>query len=194
VKRDVWHDPNASMCVIAGEKQWVIEKHWARADYEATLYPPKLGAQPERQLVDPREAFADATIELKRVRAAELGDIDGILAALAGETTLVARTEYVASGHAVALEYPVKTSNFSERERYYQVDTGPVLFPGVVGIGTGGASPILSCRLAFVAHNGPGWAEFLVCVPTSVAENLRVHHYSRSVRVENARNRIFAVV
>ena len=193
VKRDVWHDPNASMCVIAGEKHWVIEKHWARADYEATLYPPKLGAQPERQLVDSHDAFAEAAIDVAQVRAVELADTDAIMAALAGRTTLVARTEYAASGYAVALEYPVKTSNYSERERYYQVDTGPVLFPGVTGIGAEGANPILSCRLAFVAHNEPGWAEFLVCVPTPVAENLRVHHYSQSVRVENAHNRLFRV-
>ena len=30
VKRDVWHDPNAGMWMIGGEKHCLIEKHWAR--------------------------------------------------------------------------------------------------------------------------------------------------------------------
>jgi len=27
--------------MIGGERHCLIEKHWARADFEATLYPPK---------------------------------------------------------------------------------------------------------------------------------------------------------
>jgi len=88
----------------------------------------------------------------------------------------------------------VKTVNFSERERYYQVDTGPVLFPGVTGIGAGGEPPLTACRLAYVAHNAPDWAEFIVCVPTAVHADIDVHHYSKSVRVEGVRNRLFRVV
>jgi hypothetical protein len=194
VERDVWHDPSASMCMIGGEKHCLIEKQWKRADFEATLHPPKLGAQPERQMVDPQEAFAAFSIDLAPVRAVELTTTDSIIEALAGSATVVARTEYVAGDYAIALEYPVKTANYSERERYYQVDTGPILFPGVEKIGEGGAPPIAACRLAFVAHNGPDWAEFLVCRPTPVRDDLRVHHYSQSVRVEGLRNRMFRVV
>ena len=194
VKRDVWHDPNASMCMIAGEKHCLIEKHWARADFEATLFPPKLGAQPERQLVDPHDAFADFAVDVTQVRAVELDGIDAIMGALAGRGTVIARTEYTAAGFAITLEYPVKTINFSERERYYQVDTGPILFPGVAGIESKDAPPIMACRLAYVAHNEPQWAEFLVCVPTPVTDNLKVHHYSQNVRVEDVRNRLFSVV
>jgi hypothetical protein len=194
VKRDVWHDPSASMCMIGGEKHCLIEKQWSRADFEATLHPPKLGAQPERQLVDPQDAFAAFSIDVAQVRAVELTGTDAVMEALSGDATVVSRTEYTASGYRITLEYPVKTANYSERERYYQVDTGPVLFPGVAGIGEGGAPLIAACRLAFVAHNGPDWAEFLVCVPTPVRDDLKVHHYSRSVRVEGLRNRMFRVV
>lgn len=194
VKRDVWHDPNASMCMIAGEKHCLIEKHWARADFEAMLFPPKLGAQPERQLIDPHEAFADFAVDVAQVRAVELDGTDAIMGALAGRSPVIARTEYTAAGYAITLEYPVKTSNYSERERYYQVDTGPILFPGMAGIESKDTPPIMACKLAYVAHNDPQWAEFLVCVPTPVTDNLKVHHYSQNVRVEDVRNRMFSVV
>lgn len=194
VKRDVWHDPNASMCMIGGEKHCLIEKHWARADFEATLDPPKLGAQPERHLIDPKEAFAAFSMVLPTIRAVELTTIDDIIAALAGDAALVSRTEYRASGYAITLEYPVKTANHSEREHYYQLDTGPVVFPGVADIGANGEPPLAACRLAYVAHNAPDWAEFIVCVPTPVKDGLKVHHYSKSVRVEGTRNRLFRVV
>lgn len=193
VKRDVWHDPNSSMCMIGGEKHCLIEKHWARADFEAKLDPPKLGAQPERQLIDPQEAFAAFSMDLPAVRAVELLSTDDILATLEGGATVVSRTEYRASGFAITLEYPVKTVNHSERERYYQVDTGPVLFPGVADIGANGEPPLTACRLAYVAHNAPDWAEFIVCVPTPVKDDIKVHHYSKSVRIEGVRNRLFRV-
>ena len=194
VKRDVWHDPNASMCMIGGETHCLIEKHWARADFEATLDPPKLGAQPERHLIDPKEAFAAFAMDLPTIRAVELTTTDDIIAALAGDAALVSRTEYRACGYSITLEYPVKTANYSERERYYQLDTGPVLFPGVADIGANGEPPLAACRLAYVAHNAPDWAEFIVCVPTPVKDGLKVHHYSRSVRVEGTRNRLFRVL
>jgi hypothetical protein len=193
VKRNVWHDPNASMCMIGGETHCLIEKHWARADFEATLAPPKLGAQPERHVIDPQEAFAAFSMDLPAVRAVELVSTDDILRALEGSATVVARTEYHACGYAITLEYPVKTVNHSERERYYQVDTGPVLFPGVEDIGADGELPLLACRLAYVAHNAPDWAEFIVCVPTPVRDGLKVHHYSKSVRVDGVSNRLFRV-
>jgi hypothetical protein len=193
VKRDVWHEPSASMCMIGGEKHCLIEKQWARADFEATLHPPKLGAQPERQLVDPQEAFAAFSIDMAQERAVELTETDGVMEALAGSATVTCRTEYSAGGYKIALEYPVKTANYSERERYYQVDTGPLLFPGMRGIGEGGEPLIAACRQAFVAHNGPDWAEFLVCVPTPLRDDVRVHHFSRIVRVDGLRNRMFRI-
>jgi len=193
VKRDIWHLPNARMCMIAGENDWLIEKQWVQADFEAKLHPPVLGAQPERHVIDPSEVFAGHAVEVAQRRAVELEDIDEIIGALSGQATLVARSEYVVGGLAVMLEYPVKTCNFSERERYYQVDTGPILLPTLEEIDLKRDPLIRACRLAFVAHNEPTWAEFLVCVPTPVAEGVRVHHYSKPVRVEGLRNRLFSL-
>jgi len=44
-----------------------------------------------------------------------------------------------------------------------------------------------------VAHNSRNWAEFLVCAPTPVSPTIKVHHYSRIVRLENVDNRLFAL-
>ena len=191
VKCDVWHDPNASMCMIGGDRHCLVEKHWARADFEATLYPPKLGIQPERQLVVPDEAFASFAMDIKQVLGTELTSTDAILAALASDASVVVRTEYTACGYDIMLEYPVKTVNFSDRERYYQVDTGPILFPGLTDIGSPESPPLLACRLAFVAHNAPDWAEFIVCVPTPINDALKVHHYAQIVRIEGTLNQLF---
>ena len=54
------------------------------------------------------------------------------------------------------IEYPVKTINVSERDRYYQVDTGPVLFPD---LSIGHESFVGNFRLAYIAHNCADWAE-----------------------------------
>ena len=71
--------------------------------------------------------------------------------------------------------------NYSERDVYYQTDTGPVLFPDV---GLGAQSFIGNFRRAYVAHNGPDWAEFIVNVPTVIRGDISTDHYSRAVRVE----------
>jgi hypothetical protein len=144
-------------------------------------------------LVDPRDSFAEFSLDMATASGRALESVDAVLAAFAGAAAVVARTEYQACGYAIALEYPVKTVNFSERERYYQVDTGPILFPGLEAIGEDDMPPLAACRLAFVAHNAPDWAEFLVCVPTPLKDGLRVHHYSKNVRVERLVNRLFLV-
>jgi hypothetical protein len=102
----------------------------------------------------------------------------------------VAQTEYETSNHRVLLEYPVKVVNFSERERYYQVDTGPILLPD---FDHEYRSLLEGCRLAYVAHNCAEWAEFIVCVPTPVTDNVKVHHYSQSIRIDGTTNRMIAV-
>ena len=85
----------------------------------------------------------------------------------------------------VSIEYPVKVVNFSERHHHYQVDTGPVLFFGDAT----GPHLIEHLHLAYVAHLGRDWAEFLVSWPTPL-ENLpaTVHHFSdaRHVKAENS--------
>jgi hypothetical protein len=116
---------------------------------------------------------------------------DAIIETLSSATPVVAQTEYETPDYHVILEYPVKVVNFSERERYYQVDTGPILLPG---FDLEYQSLLEGCRLAYVAHNCPEWAEFIVCVPTPLTETVKVHHYSESIRIDGTRNRMIAVI
>ncbi|MFM1550114.1 MAG: hypothetical protein ACKJSG_11980 [Lentisphaeria bacterium] len=99
-------------------------------------------------------------------------------------------TIWISDGLPVVIEYPVKCVNVSERELYYQTDTGPVLLPNDR---TDTDLPIERFDLAYVAHNCPDWAEFIVSVPTPVSEGVSVDHYSESRRVETTTNRLIEV-
>lgn len=190
VPSDVWHQPNPDMRMWASREQFVICKQWDRLDKGVMLFPPSLGPQPVKQLGDPAEAFDRFSIDLALRNGREVRENDEIVAILFSDRLMVAQTEYRVGGHHVLLEYPVKTVNWSERERYYQVDTGPVLLPDFANTGE---PLILGCRLAFAAHNGPDWAEFIVNVPTPLTDNIRVHHYSKSERIEGTVNRMIVV-
>ena len=190
VKRDVWHDPPADMCMIASRDEFLIVKRWDKAEKGVLRHPATLGVQPERQLNDPAVCFDRYGIDRVTRRGRLLENVDAIVATLSTSTPVVAQTEYVTGGFSVLLEYPVKIVNFSERERYYQVDTGPVLLPEL----DAGVKPLIGgMQMAFVAHNDTDWAEFLVCAPTPVGPGIKVHHYSRVVRMDNVVNRLFAV-
>ena len=51
---------------------------------------------------------------------------------------------------------------------------------------------IAGLELAYIAFNKPEWAEFLMRVPTKVAEGIEVYHYARSMRM-NCANELLAV-
>ena len=190
VKRDIWHQPNADMCMIAGRDEFLVFKRWDKTDKGVMLFPPSLGVQPERQLDDPKECFDRFSVNLATRPGRLLENLDAILETLFADTPVVSQTEYETADHRVLLEYPVKVVNFSERERYYQVDTGPVLMPDFE---REYRSLLEGCRLAYVAHNCPDWAEFIICVPTPLTDAIKVHHYSKSIRIEGTRNRLIAV-
>ena len=76
----------------------------------------------------------------------------------------------------------------------YQTDTGPIVLPDL--------SPERLARtnrciemfdLAFSAFNCSEWAEFVICVPTPVAEQISVDHYSKFRRIDNAENVIIQI-
>lgn len=180
VPRDVWHQPNADMLAIAGAGQFLILTRWDRVDKGVMLHPPSLGPQLERNCVDPAKAFETHSLEIEQRPAQRLNTIEEIIAILRGPREVVAQTTWDIEGGEITIEYPVKTVNYSDRHRYFQVDTGPVLF----WTQPTGPSSIEHFHLAFVAHLGGDWAEFLVCRPTPL-EGLpvAVHHFSESRRV-----------
>jgi hypothetical protein len=64
VQDKVWHQPNADMCVIASEDQFLVFKRWDKCNKGVMRYPTTLGVQPERQLERAEAAFDRFSIDL----------------------------------------------------------------------------------------------------------------------------------
>lgn len=191
VREDIWHDPPADMCLVASADEFLVIKSWDRNNRGVMLSPPSLGPQPERQAGKTADAFDRLRIDVQTSRARLLDSTAAIVQAGLENRPIVSQTEFVADdGSRVWLEYPIKTLNVSEREEFYQVDTGPVLLPDPAAFD--GVHPISALRRAFVAHNSLGCTEFLVNVPTPVGAGISVNHYAKVVKVK-ATNRMFAL-
>lgn len=189
VDRDVWMNPNADMCAVSSADDFMVLKSWDRTEKGVMLHPPSLGPQPERQRIDPQLAFETHGLALRRRAAIRIEQFDEIMAAFESDREVVSRTTYAITGGEVTVEYPVKTVNYSERHRYYQVDTGPVLMLDP----SAGDSLIEMLHMAYVAHLGGDWAEFLMNVPTQLeGHDVSVYHYSEVCRV-SARNSLWLV-
>ena len=66
-ERDIWHLPNADFAPIFSSDTFMAIKTYEVANRGATLYPPSLGEQPERQIVSIEETFDNIRIDLPRV-------------------------------------------------------------------------------------------------------------------------------
>jgi len=95
-------------------------------------------------------------------------------------------------GYEICLEYPIKTFNVSRCERVFQTDTGPIILPDF--------SPQRNAELfverfdlAFAAFNSAHWIEFVINAPTTLNDEISVNHYSKTRRIENARNSIITL-
>jgi len=191
VTENIWHDPAADMCLVASKDEFLVIKSWDRNNRGVMLNPPTLGPQPERQAGKCSDAFTDLRIDRPEVMGELLKTTEDIVNAVLQNRPLVSQTEYtMADGSHVFIEYPVKVINVSEREMFYQVDTGPILVPDETAFD--GTHQISMLRLAFMAHNTLGCTEMLLNVPTPIGQNLSVNHYSRVMKV-TATNRMIAL-
>ncbi|MBM4075586.1 MAG: hypothetical protein FJ267_08075 [Planctomycetes bacterium] len=191
VSENIWHDPAADMCLVASQKEFLVIKSWDRNNKGVMLSPPTLGPQPERQAGLCSECFSELRIDLKPAATRLLSTTEEIVDAVLSNVPLVSQTEFLlADQRRVTIEYPIKCINASERENFYQVDTGPVLIPDPTAFD--GRHKVSELRMAFIAHNSLGATEFLVNVPTPIESGLSVNHYSHVVKV-NAVNRMFAI-
>lgn len=181
VERDIWTQPNADFVPVLSRDQFLIIKTFDVAGKEVMLYPPSLGAQPERQTGLVEDAYDDLRIDLAPCDATLLASSEEVVRAVLSNTRLVVQTTLRRDPYVAVIEYPVKTINANERDNVYQTDTGPVLLPD---LGRDPDELIGGFELAFVASNAPDWAEFLVRVPTDVGRGLRVYHYSESLRLD----------
>ena len=196
VDRDIWLIPNADFCVVASDAKFMIIKRFEQCDIEVPREG-KMAAPVRRQVGESDQAWVRHSRNLQMVEGRQLDTPQQITEATLNDSSLTSRTELdLPDGRRVMIEYPVKTINVSQRDGYYQVDTGPVLLPGLA-VGNdffvGNDSFVGNWRLAYIAHNCPTWAEFIVNVPTALADGIRVDHYSKPVRL-NTRNCMIEVV
>ena len=179
VDRDIWTEPNADFMPIFGRKYFMIIKAFDLAGKTVKLYPPSLGDQPERQVGVLTENYDGAGIDIVRTEGQVLESPQSIVEASLTNRPLTAITKLTGSRYTATLEYPVKSMNANERDWVYQTDTGPVLLPDLE------RDPddlINGMEIAYVAFNCPDWIELIVRVPTPIAEDISVHHYSKAVR------------
>lgn len=195
VARDIWLDPNSDYCLAMSADEFLILKSWAHTGVQVMRYPKSLGPQPQRQSGANRDAWAEYSIEIRSAPARPLDSIAEAVAAIRGDRPLVARTEYDDGDYHVSIEHPVKTINYSQRHNLFQTDTGPILLPDLTPERLGRAERLVECfDLAYSAFNAPGWAEFVVNVPTGVGRGIEVNHYARPRRIEPVRNGLFEVL
>jgi len=181
VERDIWTEPNADFVPIFSGDCYLLLKTFARYGTTVELYPPGSGTQNDRQQGLIADTFDDVRIDVIECAGTLLETRQAVIEATLANRPLVARTEIEHDRFTTLLEYPVRTMNVNERDGVYQTDTGPVLFPNF----SGSADDWLGgLELAFTAFNCPDWTEFLVRAPTSIGDDVRVQHYSRSVRLD----------
>jgi hypothetical protein len=181
--------PNADFRPVYSTLDLVVFKSWDRNNRCIMLTPPRLGPQPEKQVINTEEAFYRHQLLLRHASAAELKCTSAIIAACDAGRAMVARTEYRRAGFGVLLEYPIFTLNISRRHQFYQTDTGPVIYPELKKDTRRVGSTL---NLAYVAFNSARWAEFIIQKPTPIGKGLSVNHYSQVAQVD-CKNTIFAL-
>lgn len=158
------------------------------------LHPESLGPQPLRQSDLIKKAWSDFRLDLRATSGKVLDSAESIVQATLQNRQLLAQTDYDDGDFHVCIQYPVKTMNANERDNVYQTDTGPIILPDL--------SPERQAQierrievfdLAFSAFNCPQWAEFIICAPTAVTEQISVDHYSKCRRIDNTRNAIIQI-
>lgn len=193
--RDLWLLPNADFKPVVGTEDFLLIKSWQKKDMRVMRHPASLGPQPERQIGLIKEAWVDASLTFREVPARVLDGVDAIIEGIRSERPLVCRSAYSVSGYDVVIDHPIKTINYSERERAYQTDTGPVLLPDLSPERLRREEKLIGCLdLAYSALNAPDWAEFIVNVPTELSPDISVNHYSQPRRIEGMVNQIIEVM
>jgi hypothetical protein len=158
---------------------------------ESVIFRRRLPAVEQYRQVVPGSPWGKVTPLIRTARMRVLSTPDEIVSAVEAAVPIVCQTELrdEASGRTAVIEYPVKTMNMNSVRRIYQVDTGPVLLPDLTVPPDQWSARL---RLAFIAFNEPGWADFVVDEPTPAAGDVKVHHFSERLHFA-ARNVLLAL-
>ena len=109
--------------MLAGRGEFLVFKRWDKSDKGVMLFPPSLGVQPERQVGQPRRTFDRFSMRPGQPKGRVVKrPSTRIIRHPCTTAPVISQTEYEQGDYRALLEYPVKVVNFSERERYYQVD------------------------------------------------------------------------
>lgn len=191
VNSDIWIQPNADFCIVLADEYYLIIKRYDHTAQKMMLHPPELGEQPHRQLGRVKETYAEVRVEVNRTEGEVLETVEQGIDAGMTVRPIVAVTEFdTEDGYHCRLEYPIKTFNIGDREKFYQSDTGPLLYPDQPSRHD---PTIDSFRLSFIAANAPDWADLLINVPTTLSDGITVDHYAQAKRID-CRNTLVALV
>ena len=179
VERDVWLQPNADFAPVFSRRQFLVLKTYDHVGRSMACYPPSRGMQCDRQSGLVADSFDSLRIDLGFSEGDVLSTNKSIVEAILQNEPLTGHTVLSTDRFLADLQYPLKTVNANERDGIYQTDTGPVLFPD---LSRDLENMIEGLELAYSAFNCPDWIEFIVRVPTQVAEGVQVYHYSHSER------------
>lgn len=195
VERDCWMLPNADFCLVASEDEFLVIKSWAQANMPVADNGAATQTLLDRQSGSSREAWTTFDFKLRPASGQALTSLEQIIGAIQSDRSINARTEYIDGDWNVMIEHPVKTINYSEVDKVYQTDTGPVLLPDLSADRLARGPRLIDCfDLAYSAFNSASWTEFIVNVPTPISDGARVNHYSKSRRIEPVQNVLVEVL
>lgn len=189
VEGDIWTDPNGDFVPIFGREQFMILKAYDRVAKGVMFYPPERGPQPERQVGNIAEVFDSGGYTLVYEEGTLLETAPEIVESTLAGKPQVARIVLESDRYRAVIDHPVKTMNASERDDIYQTDTGPILLPD---LSREPQDLLAGMEMAYAAFNSPDWVEFIVRVPTPVADGVDVYHYSKPIRMDS-KNEIYQV-
>lgn len=161
------------------------------AEKESVIFRRRLPANDGYRQVVALSPWGKATPLVRTAKMRVLTTPDEIVSAIEAGLPIISQTELrdAETGRTAVIECPIKTMNMSSARRLYQVDTGPVLLPDLKATPDKWSE---SMRLAFIAFNEPGWADFIVDGPTPAGGDTRVHHFGERLHFE-CRNMLLAL-
>jgi hypothetical protein len=180
-EQELFHEDNYDFLPVFGPEHGVIYRRKARLNpgYKSVVATPDMWGGQDYHLAEASSWE-------------ELTDLSAVLDATRTFDPIVAQTEiwHEETRLRAVIEYPVKTMNTRRDPIAYQVDTGPIVFPDLTRRHTRTADGL---SLAFVAFNAAHFADFILEVPTPVADGVQIHHYAQRLSL-TAINRLFAVL